>query len=205
MGLGPGDENRLFRHVLIACFPVIFLLLAALAFLAFDDMGRAGFAYERSAIQAGEFHRLITGHLVHLGMGHLLLNCAGLLLVWFLVGASLSTTQWGIVTFVSTAAIDAGFYWLMPGLAWYVGLSGLLHGLLVAGIAASWRRQRIEIRLLGGLLIVKLAWEAFMGPVPGSGSLAGGEVVTEALLFGAIGGLLATAVIWIRVRAKASI
>ena len=34
----------------------------------------------------------------------------------------------------STMAIDAGFLCLMPGLDWYVGCSGVLHGAMAAGI-----------------------------------------------------------------------
>ncbi len=66
-----------------------------------------------------------------------MLNIAGLLLVWYLVGAAFSLTRWSIITASSILVMDMGFWFLMPQLDWYVGLSGLLHGLLAAGISTN--------------------------------------------------------------------
>jgi hypothetical protein len=78
-----------------------------------------------------------------------------------------------------------------------VGLSGVLHGLFVAGALASLLAGfRAELLLLG-LLAVKLVWEHFQGALPGSESLAGGTVLIEAHLYGAITGVLAAAILLI--------
>ena len=73
----------------------------------------------------------------------------------------------------------------------YVGLSGLLYGLLVAGLLAGVLERDREAIILAAFVIAKLAWEQFAGPMPGSEATTGGKVIVEAHLYGALGGLLA--------------
>ncbi len=167
-------------------------VLAALCLLGlvFGEPLRDQLRYERTAISAGEYYRLLTGHFVHLGTGHTLLNAFGLGLVWLLVGGAFSIVGWFAILAVVIAVIDLGFWYLMPSLDWYVGLSGVLHGLLVAGLVGSLRVRRWESLILGAIIAAKLAYETVVGPMPGSVEAAGGAVIVEAHLYGAAGGLL---------------
>lgn len=151
--------------------------------------------YSRPAIAAGEVWRLLTGHLVHLGAAHLALNAAGTVLIAALVGHHLGLRAWAATTIVCALAVAAGLWWLAPQIDWYVGLSGVLHGLLVAGAIAALasRRERVFALIVLAVIATKLAWEQALGPTPGTAALSGGPVVTEAHLFGALGGLLAGA------------
>ena len=176
------------------------LLIAAGLLLIGGESVREWLRFDRVAIVHGELWRLLTGHLVHLGWPHFLLDAMGLCLVWYLVGESLSAAGWAIVGIASIGVIDAGFWFMNPELQWYVGLSGLLHGVLAGGILASLRRPRVEIVILGLLLIAKLAWEQAYGPLPGTAAASGGPVVVDAHLYGAIGGVLAVTLLQIRVR-----
>jgi len=124
---------------------------------------------------------------IRAGQGQL----AGLWLVWALVGRGFRTMQWLLIVLVSVAAIDAGLWVGTPNLGWYVGLSGVLHGMLAAGVIGVWADRRREAVILATVLAAKLGWEALVGPMPGSEATAGGAVITEAHLFGAIGGLVA--------------
>ncbi|MDJ0938923.1 MAG: rhombosortase [Woeseiaceae bacterium] len=164
------------------------------------DHGRVVLRFDRPAIEAGEAWRLVSGHFTHLGWSHWALNIAGLLLSWYLVGRAFGTRGWLLVIVASIAAIDLGFWFAMPGLNWYVGLSGMLHGLIAAGAIGSWPSRRLEAALIGGFVVFKLAYEIVAGPVPGSASAAGGNVITEAHLFGAIGGVLAALALRISVK-----
>lgn len=155
------------------------------------QMARSGLRYERSEIAGGEPWRLVSGHIVHLDGAHLLLNLAGLVLIWVLVGRAFRPLEWTIVLFASVAVIDAAFWWLLPGLEWYVGLSGALHGLFAAGLVGNASRHPVESGLLGCVLLAKLGWEQFGGSLPGTSEFVTGDVVTEAHFFGAVGGLLA--------------
>ena len=167
-------------------------VLAALCLLGlvFGEPLRDQLRYERSAIAAGDFYRLLTGHFVHLGVGHTLLNAFGLGLVWLLVGGAFSLVGWLAILAVVIVVIDLGFWYLMPALGWYVGLSGALHGLLVAGLVGSLRVRRWESLILGAVIAAKLIYENVVGPMPGSAEAAGGAVIVEAHLYGAAGGLL---------------
>lgn len=154
--------------------------------------------YDRSGIADGEFWRFATGHFTHLGTGHLILNIAGLLLVWLLIGSSFSVYSWMFVIAFSIAIIDLGFCFFDPQLEWYVGLSGLLHGMLAAGLLRRLRDVPGESIVLGGVIIAKIAYEQFAGPLPGSEASTGGAVVVNAHLYGAIAGVVAAALLRIR-------
>lgn len=172
--------------------PLVIAAASALVALL-GGAGRLWLRWDREAIADGELWRLVTGHFVHLNPGHLVLNLAGLALVWVLVGGGYRALAWWLVIAFSVAVMDAGFWFLDPGLSWYVGLSGLLHGLLLAGTVDRLRDAPIESAVLGLLVIGKLAWEQYAGPLPGSEASAGGSVVVNAHLYGAIAGTLAGA------------
>ncbi|MDH3747622.1 MAG: rhombosortase [Gammaproteobacteria bacterium] len=164
------------------------LVIVVLALQAGGDTARLALQYDREMIAAGEVFRLLTGHIVHLGWPHLVLNVVGLLLVWFLVGSAHAWWRWLAIIAASAAIIDIGFWYLIPRLEWYVGLSGVLHGVLAAGVVGLWSSRRNEALILAIALVFKLLYESVIGPLPGSENTAGGIVITEAHLFGALGG-----------------
>ena len=169
------------------------LILSALiiALGLFGDTAQEALRYDRSAIQDGQWWRLLSAHLVHLGPSHLLMNLAGLWLVWLLVGPALSTRSWVILLFTDALITGLALLIFNPQLGWYVGLSGVLHGLLVAGAIADIRSGHRATWLLLGAVVFKLGWEQLAGPLPGSEASAGGTVIVDAHLYGALGGLLA--------------
>ena len=161
--------------------------------------------YDRLAIEAGEVWRLLTGHFAHLGLTHLALNLAGLLLVWALVGSRLSVAVWVAAISFVVAFISSCFWFLDQNLIWYVGLSGLLHGILIAGAITGLTRWPIESIVILVLVFGKVAYEQMAGPMPGSEFTSGGPVVVNAHLYGAIAGLVAGLPLWHRVRRTGAI
>ncbi len=184
--------------------PVLIIVISVLAALL-DDLGREALRYDRVWLGQGELWRLLTGHAAHLSWSHLVLNAAGLLLVWFLVGSSYTTTSWLLIITASIAAMDIGFWFLNPQLHWYVGMSGLLHGLLAAGIVARLHPANGETILLLVLLVAKIGWEQVAGPVPGSEATSGGPVVVDAHLYGAVGGVIGAFLTKIRAKRHTAI
>lgn len=189
MGLHEDDHSaqKALRHWAV---PVVIAIVAAVFELGGKPV-RELLAFDRNGIAAGEAWRLLSGHFVHLGISHLSLNLVGLALVWYLVGRQFTTVRWLFVAILSIVAMDAGFWWLNPELDWYVGLSGLLHGLLAAGLVVAVRERDREGLVIALFVIGKLAWEQWGGPLPGSEATAGGAVIVDAHLYGAIGGALA--------------
>lgn len=201
MGLAPDQKISRIAASLVGGH---WLLPLGIAFVAVvveigGDTWRVALRYARLEIENGEVWRLVTGHIVHLGWAHLTMNVLALFGIWLLAGRNLSYRDWLLVIVVIIAGIDAGFWWLDLQLVWYVGLSGALHGILVAGLLAGSRARPGETLLLGILLIAKLAYEQRFGALPGSAVTAGGEVVVNAHLYGALAGVLAIALVRVRV------
>lgn len=165
----------------------ICLLLGALAVSGFPVV--TALQYDRTAIAAGEWWRLVTAHAVHLGLLHAALNILGLALVWVLLAREFSARRWALILLASMAAIDAGLWYRDPQIEWYVGASGVLHGALAAGAIARMRQRDRDGWLLAALLVAKLAYEQFAGVMPSSAAI--GPVIVNAHLYGATGASVA--------------
>lgn len=164
------------------------LAASALLVMLLGEAGEALLRYQRSEILIGEVWRLLSGHLVHLGWSHLLMNLLALALVWALFGDTLTLAGWLLLLLFCALFDGLGLLLLNPGVEWYVGLSGVLHGLFLAGALAGLASGRRDAALLLIALVAKLAWEQLAGPLPGSEATAGGLVVVDAHLYGAIAG-----------------
>src|SRR5581483_8302721 len=149
--------------------------------------GRTLLRYDRAEIAAGEWWRLLTAHFVHLDLAHAALNSLGLVLMWALFARDYRPRQWLTIVLGAIAAIDAGLWLRDSTVAWYVGSSGALHGVMAAGTLAHLRRGDLDGWLLAAFLIVKLCYEQLAGALPFTDSAHG--VVVDAHLYGALGGI----------------
>ena len=162
----------------------IALLCIALQYAGLADSLR----FDRAAIDSGQWWLLLTGNFVHLGQNHLWMNLAGLALVVALVWQHFSATQWLLLTILSSLVVGVGLWLFNPEIRGYVGFSGTLHGLMMAGVLADLRSYPKSAGMLLLLVTGKLVWEQIGGALPGSESVAGGLVVVDAHLYGAIAG-----------------
>ncbi|HEX3949309.1 MAG TPA: rhombosortase [Steroidobacteraceae bacterium] len=165
---------------------LLLILLSLDAVLGLGDSVSAVLRYDRSAIAAGGWWRLLTAHIVHLDLHHLILNELGLVLMWSLFAQDYDPVEWCAIVLSGALAISSGLWWLSPQVAWYVGASGVLHTVMAAGTAnhlatRAWDRW---ILLLG--LCAKLAWEQRVGH-------AAPLIVVDAHLYGAACGFAAGA------------
>jgi rhomboid family GlyGly-CTERM serine protease len=147
--------------------------------------------YDLALIKSGDYWLLLSGNIVHLNWAHWGLNIAGLAIVAFFFSAYGSLLHWLLVIFVSAIFVGLGLYWFNPEVTTYVGLSGVLHGLFIYGGVREIRFYPASGYALLLILVGKLIWEIFYGAVPGSEELTEGRVVTDAHLYGALGGALA--------------
>ncbi|MEO8443429.1 MAG: rhombosortase [Gammaproteobacteria bacterium] len=146
--------------------------------------------YDRQAIAAGEYWRILTGNLVHLGWTHLTLNVTALVIGTWVFYPARTPIAWAVAQVVCSVVSSLGLYWFSPNVAWCVGMSGALHGLLMIG-AIDWIREGDRVGwLLLAIWTGKLIWEQTRGAMPFSTETLGSAIVTDAHLWGAVGGLL---------------
>lgn len=175
-----------------AAFPPLTLVALLVVFHLAGANALEALRYDRGAMLAGEAWRLLTGHLVHADAMHLGWNLLGVLIVALLFARDYSWRQWSMVLLVSTVATDLGFLLFEPQLEWYVGFSGVLHGLMAAGLVAWLRATRDAVTwIVVVLFAAKLAWEHVAGPLPFTAQSLSMPVVHEAHTYGAVGGLVA--------------
>jgi rhomboid family GlyGly-CTERM serine protease len=160
--------------------------------------------YDRPAVADGEIWRLLTANFIHLGWAHLILNVCALLLMGWLFGEERSRAGWATDLMICAVVCNVGLFLFSPEIIWVVGLSGALHGLFIVG-AVGWIRQGVTLGW--GLLLavsLKVGWEQLNGEMPLTAEIVGGNVVTDAHLWGAVGGVAAVLVsyIWFQFRAR---
>lgn len=131
--------------------------------------------------------RLFTAHLHHLGWTHLFLNLLALGAIWSLFSRCLGSIAWLISVIICAGGVSLGLILWQPGLGWYVGLSGVLHGLFLIGLVAGFRASPIIHGLLLGGLALKLVLEQAAGS--GSERFLGAPVIVDAHVFGVIAGV----------------
>ena len=179
---------------------LLFMILSMLTLQFIDEKEFSLFQYQRDDILSGQLWRLVSGHFVHVTWMHLILNLAGLFVIWALFRDILTQRIWWLLTLGSIVGIDVALLIFHPEIKWYMGLSGVLHGYFAGGAILQIRLSGTRGLLYLILLIIKLLWEYLNGPLPGSGELSGARVITEAHLYGAIGGSII--MLWLIVTSK---
>lgn len=181
--------------------PYQLVLAVAVLCIALQYAGLANaLDYQRSLIASGHWWLLLSGNFVHLGPSHLWMNLAGLALVVALVWQHFSTWQWAVLILSCSVGVGVGLWFFNPEVEGYVGFSGTLHGLIIAGTLADMRVYPRSAALLLILVVGKLVWEQIGGALPGSESVAGGQVLVDAHLYGAIVGAMVAPLLILRSR-----
>lgn len=164
--------------------------IAVLAVVAevFGEAARSLLRYDRDGLADGESWRLVSGHIVHLGPSHMVMNVAALAVLALIFGNSMRSRDWLAAAVLSSLAIGGGLYWLSPAVGWYVGLSGVLHGFWAAACVRALAHGERDGLIFTSLILIKLGYETLIGPVPLTGAVAAGPVVEVAHAYGAAGG-----------------
>lgn len=166
-------------------------VLLILALQAGGEAWRLALRFERAPLLQGEqLWRVVTGHLVHLGWVHALLNACGLLLCCALAPARFTPRRLVLDVLWLAVAVSLLLLAFSPAVTYYVGLSGVLYGLFVCGLAPlAWRGDRIA----GAALLTVLgwmAWQSIAGPSTAEERQIGGRIVASAHVYGAAAAML---------------
>ena len=181
--------GKLSIHARAGILALPFMVCLPLALAGLDES--SGLAYSRTALmEKGQYWRLLTAHLVHTDLPHALLNLAAWPLIFWLAQSRLSGCQWMTGLLFCAFGVSVGLWFFSPTVQWYVGLSGVLHGLLVLSALTVWWQQPVLTLLVLLGVIIKLLWEQTQGSLPGSAVWIGHPVIVDAHLFGALAGML---------------
>ncbi len=178
------------RHVI---GPLLVLLVSAILFLL-QPWLHDSLAFYRPAVNQGEWWRLLSANFLHTNFYHLILNAAGLILLWALHGDHFGWRQYLLVMLVCCIGSTLGVWWFAPELVWYVGLSGALHGVFVVGAGIDIRKGMLSGWLLLAGVLVKIVYESVFGGNPEVAAMINAKVATQAHLYGVATGLLWLAV-----------
>jgi len=147
--------------------------------------------YERNALLDGQLWRALTGHLVHLDWLHLAADLTTGALVVAAYGRDLRPAA----VLLCALGTSAGLFLFSLRVRFHAGLSGVLMGMVVFGALAAWRRGSrrawLPVLPLAGVVFVAQAWTL----VPLSDLTDPGST-EAALLYGAISGALAFAILY---------
>jgi|GEM_PF-208161 len=197
-GPAPGSDFRKTSNgPLLRGASLVWLAVIAVAGLAhlLPEAAREWLLYDRGAIAAGQYWRLLSGHFLHTNLNHFLVNVAALAILCYMFAPYLSARKAAGILLLLCVLCGAGLFAFAGDLQRYVGLSGVLHGLVVWGSVVDIRRgERLGLVLLLGTA-AKIAWEQLGGDTSATAALIDADVAIAAHLWGAVAGLLIALVV----------
>jgi rhomboid family GlyGly-CTERM serine protease len=135
----------------LTAFVVVLSLLATVLALALPSVG-AHLLCDLRAIERGELWRLLSGPLVHTGIGHALRDLACLAAIGIVYERELGW-RFAAALFASTVVPPVVAFVVTPSGGVYYGLSAAVYGLAAAAVVAELRRDGLR----AGLVTLALA------------------------------------------------
>ncbi|MCW8092456.1 rhombosortase [Alteromonas sp. ASW11-130] len=169
--------------------PLFIALTAVVLFLLEPASGQL-LAYDRYAIQGTETWRMLSGNLVHTNGVHLLLNVAGLALLWALHGEHYYLPTFLRVFLWTCVGCSVGIYFFSENLIWYAGLSGALHGVFVWGAFKDIEKNVLSGWVLLAGVALKIIYEQTTGANAELEQWIDAAVAIDAHLYGAVSGAI---------------
>ena len=125
-----------------ASLPIRSLTITAICLIlfAFGSSAENFLVYDRALVDAGQWWRLISGQLIHIGNDHLFWDVSAFILLAALVEPKGRVAFWGIMA-VSFLPIGVFVHLFLPDLHIYAGLSGGLNALLFITTYDMWKRD----------------------------------------------------------------
>ncbi|NQZ42386.1 MAG: rhombosortase [Moritella sp.] len=146
--------------------------------------------YNRESIINGEYWRLISGNFNHTNIYHLLLNLGALAVIGGLHYRYYNSAAYTSLILLLSIGVGVGILWLSPSTHLYVGLSGILHGIIIVGAVIDVTKKYYSgYVLMIGTVIKVINEQLFNSPVEIS-QLIEAKVLTEAHLYGLVTGLI---------------
>jgi rhomboid family GlyGly-CTERM serine protease len=167
----------------------LLILIAAVIHLL-EPQASQWLAYYHTGIIQFELWRLITATFCHSNLNHLLINLFGLIVTLLLFIDTFKATKLYPLIIFNSLFIGVILFLFEPQVIWYVGLSGVLHGLFSYGVAADISKKDRWGILLGCGLAIKITYEQIYGAQQSTIALIEAPVLVNAHLYGALSGIV---------------
>lgn len=149
------------------------------------------FSFSRTAIIKGQWWRFFSGHFVHFTLHHAVMNAAGLLTVAVALLYRQPLAVIGAINVFLPLWISTGLWWQFADVEQYRGYSGVIYGLIAAGLIWEWPNSKRIYSFALLLLCGKIAYEQLPGyDVDHLIEEIGVPVAIEAHLLGFTGGII---------------
>jgi rhomboid family GlyGly-CTERM serine protease len=173
------------RSLIIETFLII---LFTLMVYFFEPQASKVLAYYHNGIAEGEIWRLISATFCHTNFNHLIMNIVGLIITLALFIDLFKTIKIFPLVIFCSLFIGLCLFFFDSEVIWYVGLSGVLHGLFSYGVANDISKKDSWGYLLGAGLLIKIIYEQIYGASQSTINLIAAEVLINAHLYGALAG-----------------
>lgn len=186
------------RTVLIS----LVLGAATLILTLFEPYVFNSLSLDPERVNQGQYWRLLTANFVHFGWAHTIMNVAALVLCTLALLSEISPLKYFYLLMVCSLTVGTGIYWFNPEYQPYAGLSGAIHGLIVAGILLT-RDYPLWVRIVAGVILAGKLINENNGHYEANDlqMLIDVKIAVESHLYGAIGGLIAALAIKLFTRA----
>ncbi|HOY23358.1 MAG TPA: rhombosortase [Cellvibrio sp.] len=177
------NRSSISINLTVACLIVFFSALTERFF--------STLSLDRTQAEQGELWRLFTSNFVHFGWPHTLINLSAFSLCALALLNSFPARQLlGLIGFCCLS-VGLGVYYFNPEYGTYAGLSGAIHGFIVAGLMRNKRHPNWLNAIFIALVFAKIIYEhqpdyqathlQTLMPVP---------VAYDAHMYGAIAGVV---------------
>jgi rhomboid family GlyGly-CTERM serine protease len=197
------DLMKIISLTKIFTSPALLLAVVLCALTAVESSLFTMLSLDPHRVASGEIWRLLTGNLVHFGWAHTLMNTAALLLVSMAFFFDYPDKKFCGLLAWCCLCVGLEIYWLNPEYAPYAGLSGAIHGLIVAGLMQT-RAYPMWMRTSAlALIVAKLIHENSPGyQATDLQALIPAAVAVESHLYGTIAGAIFGGGDWLLSRIK---
>lgn len=167
----------------------VVLSIIMLTLTTFQNTLFDAFSLYAAKVSSGEYWRIFTASFVHFGWAHTLMNIAALVLATAALFSEVRPAKYLLLLSSSCIAVGLGIFCFNPEYQPYAGLSGAIHGLVVAGLLQT-HAYPLWVRA-GGIALVagKLVQENLPGyEATDLQQLIPAAVAAESHVYGAIAG-----------------
>ena len=180
---------------------ILMLLLTALENPLFPLL-----SLEPTKVSNGELWRLLTANFVHFGWIHTVMNAAALMLCALAFFTDYSLKTFSLLLLWCCASVGIGIYLFNPEYSAYAGLSGAIHGLIVAGLLQT-RAYPLWIRVVALILVAGKLMQENSADYEATDlqALLPVAVAVESHVYGALAGLIFASCTWLLQQFKRNI